>query len=211
MTSSRASHLLGIPWWAQVSAVTAPALLVSSWLLTGGVAVSKAPARLSLSDLTTQPGWWLMPAVVTGVGLAYLVSAAGLRPADVTGRGFLAAGGALTVLSGWMPVLGRSGVWHTNVTYLAFVTLGVWPALIASDRLDAPLVLRRRSGEVLAVGLGALLLLCVMSGMDPRADGSGYGLQQRLLMTAQALVPLVIVLGVELHLAATRRQVASQA
>lgn len=66
-----------------------------------------------------------MPGVATGVGLAYLASAVGLRPADVTGRGFLAAGGVLTALSGWMPVVGLLGVWHTNVTYLAFVTLGV--------------------------------------------------------------------------------------
>ncbi len=104
-----------------------------------------------------------------------------------------------------MTALGRPGLWHTHVACLAFVTLGAWPALIASDRPDAPLVLRRRSGEVLAVGLGALLLLCVMGGMDPRADGSAYGPQQRLLMTAQSLVTLVILLGVQLRLVATRR------
>ncbi len=98
MTSSRQPHLPGIPWWAHVSAVTAPVLLGSSWLWSGGVEVTNAPVRSRLPDLTTQPGWRLTPVVVTVVGLACLVSAVGLRPADVTGRGFLAAGGALTVL-----------------------------------------------------------------------------------------------------------------
>ena len=196
-----------IPWWAQVSAVTGPAMLFGAWLLAGEVDLGDDPGGLELSDLATSPGWWLTPAAVTVTGVAYIVTAGGLRPAAPTGRQLLAAGGALTILSGWLPVLGRPGFWHTTITNLALVTLCVWPALISPDRPYLPLVLRRRFDGNLTIGLGALLLLCVMTGMDV-VGGATYGPQERLLMTVQALAPLVVILGVQLHPAAVHREVA---
>lgn len=167
-----------VPSWAQTSAVVGPGALLGAWL-------------------TPAPAWWVTPTAVTVAGMAYLLVAAGLRPADPGGRGLLAAGGALTVLSGWLPMLGRVGFWHTAITDIGWVTLCVWPALIAPDRQPLPRVLRRSFGECLAVGLGALLLLCVVTKDTVIGAGETYGLPQHLLMTAQAAVPLVIILGLK--------------
>lgn len=164
--------------WAQSSAVVAPAALLGAWL---------TPAQV----------WWLTPTAVTVAGIAHVVTATGLRPVDPAGRGLLAAGGALTVVSAWLPMVGRVGLWHTTVTNLGWVTLCVWPALVAPDRQPLPRVLRRSFGEGLAVGLGALLLLCVVTRETVIGAGQTYGLPQQLLMTAQAAVPLLIIVGLK--------------
>jgi len=179
-----------VSWWAGTSAVVAPAALLGAWV-------------------TPSPAWWLTPTAVTVAGAAYVLVAAGLRPADPASRCLLAAGGALTVLSGWLPMVGRVGLWHTAITDIGWVTLCVWPALIAPDRRPLSRVLRRSFGECLAVALGALLLLCVVTRDTVIGAGESYGLPQHLLMTAQAAVPLVIVLG--LTLTATQRQAARRA
>ncbi len=78
------------------------------------------------------------------------------------------------------------------VTYLAYIALAVWPAVIARNRPDAPLVLRPRFGQVVALVLGVLLLLTVTQIV---VAGPVLGLTERVLTTAQAVVPLVVVLG----------------
>lgn len=145
--------------------------------------------------LTPSPAWWLTPAAATAAGTAYVVTAVGLRPAEPVSRWLLAAGGGFTVISGWLPMVGRVGLWHTTITDIGWVTLCVWPALVAPGRQPLPRVLRRSFGEGLAVALGALLLLCVVTSDTVIGAGETYGLPQHLLMTAQAAVPLLIVLG----------------
>jgi len=187
-----------VPWWGFVSAAAAPTVL-SGACLHAAVGSGQALTGGRLADLTAAPGWWLTPTAMTVAGVAHVVTAAGLRPADITGRCLLAIGGALTVVSGWIPLLGRNGFWHTNVTHLALVTLCVWPALLTPQRRQIPAVLQRQFGESLAVALGALLLLYVTTRTDPLRAGSAYGLQQCLLMTAQSAAPLLILLGLRLN------------
>lgn len=178
-----------VPWWASASAVVAPVALLGAWLI-------------------PEPVWWLSPFAATLAGSAHVVTATGLRPVDPAGRVSLAAGGALAALSGWLPLV-SGGLWHTMVTNLAWVTLSVWPALIAPDHQPLPRVLRRSFGECLAVALGALLLLCVVTRETVIGAGHTDGLPQHLLMTAQAAVPLIIVVG--LRLTAPRGQSAPRA
>ena len=165
-----------VPGWARASAGIAFAGMLGAWL-------------------TPSPTWWLAPAAATVAGTAHVITAVGLRPAEPVSRWLLAAGGVFTVISGWLPMVGRVGLWHTTITDIGWVTLCVWPALIAPDREPLPRVLRRSFGECLAVALGALLLLCVVTRDTVIGAGETYGVPQHLLMTAQAAVPLLIVLG----------------
>jgi hypothetical membrane protein len=185
-----------VPWWGFAAAVLTPVALVGGWLAAGGVVSGYDPVRASVSDLAAadSPSRWLMAAALVLTGLGYATSAVGLRPADVAGRGVLFVGGVGVLLTAWIPnaTAGRNSVGHMIVTYLSFIALSVWPAVIARNRPDAPLVLRRRFGQVVTIALGALLLLTVAEIV---VGGATLGLRERVLTTAQALVPLAVVLG----------------
>jgi hypothetical membrane protein len=185
-----------VPWWGLAAAVVAPVALVGGWWWSATLTPGYDPIRQPVSDLAAgdAPTRWLMTAALVVTGVAYIVAAVGLRPADGAGRGLLGVGGGAVLLTAWISnaTPGRNAVGHMIVTYLAFVTLTVWPAVIARNRPDAPLVLRRRFGQVVALGLGVLVLLTVAEIV---VGGSTLGLRERTLTTAQALVPLVVVLG----------------
>ncbi len=185
-----------IPWWGRVSAVVAPVALTGGWLWAGATTRGYDPVRSTISDLAAvdAPSHWLMTAAFVLTGVAHIVTAVGMRPADVTGRFLLGVGGVATLLVSWIPnaVVGRNVVGHMIVAYLAFATLSVWPAVIAVNRPDAPLVLRRRFGQVLAIALGVLVLVTVA---DIVTGGATLGLRERLLATAQVLAPLAVVAG----------------
>ena len=185
-----------VPWWGLAAAVVAPVALVGGWWWSATLTPGYDPIRQPVSDLAAgdAPTRWLMTAALVVTGVAYIVAAVGLRPADGAGRGLLGVGGGAVLLTAWISnaTPGRNEVGHMIATYLAFVTLTVWPAVIARNRPDAPLVLRRRFGQVVALGLGVLVLLTVAEIV---VGGSTLGLRERTLTTAQALVPLVVVLG----------------
>jgi hypothetical membrane protein len=185
-----------VPWWGTAAAAITPAALVGGWWLAGSVTRGYDPVRSSVSDLAAgdASSRWLMTAALVLTGLGYLVTAVGLRPADAAGRTVLAVGGIAVLLMAWIPnaTVGRNAVGHMIVTYLAFITLTVWPAVIARNRPDAPLVLRPRFGQVVAITLGVLVLLTVAEIVT---GGATLGLRERVLTTAQALVPLAVVLG----------------
>ena len=185
-----------IPWWGRVSAVVAPVALTGGWLWAGDITRQFDPVRQTISDLAAAdaPTHWLMTIALVLTGLAHLVTAVGLKPADVAGRTLLAVGGVATLITAWIPnsVAGRNVVGHMIAAYLAFVALSVWPAVIALNRPDAPLVLRRRFGQVVAIGLGVLVLITIA---DIVTGGATLGLRERVLATAQSLVPLAVVIG----------------
>ena len=185
-----------VPWWGLAAAVVAPVALVGGWWWSATLTPGYDPIRQPVSDLAAgdAPTRWLMTAALVVTGVAYIVAAVGLRPADGAGRGLLGVGGGAVLLTAWISnaTPGRNEVGHMIATYLTFVTLTVWPAVIARNRPDAPLVLRRRFGQVVALGLGVLVLLTVAEIV---VGGSTLGLRERTLTTAQALVPLVVVLG----------------
>jgi len=185
-----------VPWWGLVAAVATPVVPVGGWLVAGSVVRGYDPVRSSVSALAAgdSPSRWLMTAALILTGLGYVTTAVGLRPADITGRGLLVVGGVGVLLTAWIPnsTMGRNSVGHMIVTYLAFIALTVWTGVIARNRPDAPLVLRRRFGQVVTIVLGVLLLLTVAEIV---VGGATLGLRERVLTTAQALVPLVVVLG----------------
>lgn len=185
-----------VPWWGATAAVAAPVALVGGWWWAGAVTPRYDPIRQTISDLAASeaPTHWLMTAALVVTGLAYIVTAIGLRPADGAGRALLGVGGAGVLLTAWIPnsTQGRNEVGHMIVAYLAFLALTVWPAVIARNRPDAPLVLRPRFGQVVAIGLGVLVLLTFAEIVT---GGATLGLRERVLAGAQSLVPLVVVLG----------------
>jgi hypothetical membrane protein len=185
-----------VPWWGLAAAVATPVALVGGWLWAGSVTRGYDPVRSSVSALAAgdAPSRWLMTAALVLTGLGYLVTAVGLRPADVAGRTLLGVGGVGVLLMAWIPnaTAGRNAVGHMIVTYLAFIALTIWPAVIARNRPDAPLVLRRRFGQIVTITLGVLVLLTVAEIVT---GGPTLGLRERVLTTAHALVPLAVVLG----------------
>lgn len=185
-----------VPLWALVSAIAAPVALIGGWMWAQSMVPGFDPVRSTISDLAAsdQPNRWVMTTALVLTGLAYILTALGLRPADPTGRCLLAFGGVATLLVAWIPnnLSGRNAVGHMIVTYLAFGGLSFWPAVIARNRPDAPLVLRRRFGQVLAIGMGVLVLVVVA---DLVTGGATLGLRERVLTTAQTLAPLVVALG----------------
>ena len=185
-----------VPWWGTTAAAVAPVALIGGWTWAGAITPGYDPVRQTISDLAAAdaPTHWLMTAALVVTGLAYIVTAVGLRPADGAGRALLGVGGVGVLLTAWIPnnTEGRNEVGHMIVAYLAFLALTVWPAVIARNRPDAPLVLRPRFGQVVAIGLGVLVLLTFAEIVT---GGSTLGLRERVLAGAQSVVPLVVVLG----------------
>jgi len=185
-----------VPWWGTTAAVVAPVALIGGWTWAGAITPGYDPVRQTISDLAAAdaPTHWLMTAALVVTGLAYIVTAVGLRPADGAGRALLGVGGVGVLLTAWMPnnTEDRNEVGHMIVAYLAFLALTVWPAVIARNRPDAPLVLRPRFGQVVAIGLGVLVLLTFAEIVT---GGSTLGLRERVLAGAQSVVPLVVVRG----------------
>ena len=185
-----------VPWWGTTAAVVAPVALIGGWMWAGAITPGYDPVRQTISDLAAAdaPTHWLMTAALVVTGLAYIVTAVGLRPADGAGRALLGVGGVGVLLTAWIPntTEGRNEVGHMIVAYLAFLALTVWPAVIARNRPDAPLVLRPRFGQMVAIGLGVLVLLTFAEIVT---GGSTLGLRERVLAGAQSVVPLVVVLG----------------
>ena len=185
-----------VPWWGTTAAVVALVALIGGWTWAGAITPGYDPVRQTISDLAAAdaPTHWLMTAALVVTGLAYIVTAVGLRPADGAGRALLGVGGVGVLLTAWIPnnTEGRNEVGHMIVAYLAFLALTVWPAVIARNRPDVPLVLRPRFGQVVAIGLGVLVLLTFAEIVT---GGSTLGLRERVLAGAQSVVPLVVVLG----------------
>ncbi len=185
-----------VPWWGTTAAVVAPVALIGGWTWAGAITPGYDPVRQTISDLAAAdaPTHWLMTAALVVTGLAYIVTAVGLRPADGAGRALLGVGGVGVLLTAWIPnnTEGRNEVGHMIVAYLAFLALTVWPAVIARNRPAAPLVLRPRFGQLVAIGLGVLVLLTFAEIVT---GGSTLGLRERVLAGAQSVVPLVVVLG----------------
>jgi hypothetical membrane protein len=131
-----------------------------------------------------------MTSALAGVGVSYLITAAGLAPAKAAGRAVLAVGGVGTVLvaSFPQPAEGNS-VAHTVSATLAFVALGAWPALAARRRPCARLLTPTASGVATAG------LLALVGWFALELHGGQRGLAERVAATAEALWPLAVVIS----------------
>ncbi|HVA04938.1 MAG TPA: DUF998 domain-containing protein [Acidimicrobiales bacterium] len=191
-----------IPWWALASAGAAPVLLI------GGFALAEArqpssydPIRDTISALAALGATdrWIMTSALTGLGACHVITAAGLRPMQNQARVVLAAGGVATVLVATFPQPTRgNSVAHTVAATVAFIALGVWPALSATRTGGGPLL----RGWVPIGASVALLGLVVWFAAE--LDGGQRGLAERAAASAQALWPLAVV--VTTHRALERRE-----
>lgn len=182
-----------VPWWAVTSAGVAPLFLVGGWTIAAG----RQPAgfdsiRDTISSLAALGATdrWIMTSALTGLGVSYVVTGLGLRPAGRIGRSLLVGGGLGTLLVAAFPQPVRgNGISHTIAATLAFTALGAWPAFAARRRTAVPLLTRRASGAATAVMFGLLLWFVL------EVNGSQRGLAERSAALAEALWPLMVVLS----------------
>jgi hypothetical membrane protein len=192
-----------IPGWGLFSSVAAPVLLIGGWTVAARVqpggfdAVHDTISALAADDASHR---WVMTAALAGVGVAHVTTALALPPAAPAARWVLATGGVATALVAAYPLPSSNGssTPHSVTAGIAFVSLGVWPAL--SWR-------RRRVGQPEAqhvpvpfrpgVGLAASGVLLAGLGWffaELFKDGDRVGLSERVAAGSQALWPLAAVL-----------------
>lgn len=184
-----------VPWWAVVSAATAPVAMIGGWTLAAALQPEFDSVSGTISALAAAPA--TAPVVMTAglglTGLCHVVTGLGLRSVPRVGRLLLAAGGVGTAAVAALPVTSWPQA-HGAAAGVAFVALSVWPA--AAWRREGEGVLGRR---VAALAAGALTVtfgwfLLELQHATP-ADGALTGLAERVLAGAQSLWPLAVVVA----------------
>jgi hypothetical membrane protein len=190
-----------VPWWAVLSSLAAPVLLIGGWTLAAAVqplpfdSVVRTISELAARDT---PHRWLMTSALVGLGLSHLATAGALAPVAAAGRLTHGLGGLATLLVAAFPLPagGRSSLAHTAAASVAFISLAVWPALWMGQRgpgQTAAAVLRPR---VSAAAACALLLTVAWFFTELLVGGQRVGLAERVAAGAQAVWPLAVVLSV---------------
>jgi hypothetical membrane protein len=134
-----------------------------------------------------------MNGALIGVGLCYALVAVGLGPARKGGRVVLAGGGVATLLVAAFPLpVHGSAPAHAIAATVAFVALGSWPVLASRSPAAATLLTRTSSWMATAVLLGLLAWFAL------DLHGGERGLAERVVASAQATWPLLVVLDVRL-------------
>jgi hypothetical membrane protein len=142
-----------------VSAVAAPLVLAGGFLFAGTLQpASYDPLADTISSLAsygaTDP--WVMTIAMAGLGLCYLMTAVGLRPARPRGRLALACGGLATLLLAVfrLPQDGYSEA-HAVAVVVECVTMCLWPVLAAHRIHPAALLSFTPSviGSMVMIGL----------------------------------------------------------
>jgi len=186
-----------VPWWARVSSVLAPVLLIGGWTLAAARQAGGFDPRVrTISELAALDATdrWVMTLAIAGTGVCHLVTALGLRPAARPGRILLALGGAATLLVALFPLpAGGSSAMHSVAAVASFVLLTVWAPYAGLRDPSAPWGLRH--GVTLVSG-GVLGALTVWFFVTVLAGGNDVGLTERLAAGAQALWPAIVVVTV---------------
>ena len=191
-----------VPWWALVSSLAAPVLLIGGWTVAAAVqpvpfdAVLRTISELAASDT---PHRWLMTGALVGVGLSHLATAYALAPAAAAGRLIHGLGGFATLLVAAFPLPagGRSSLPHTAAATVAFISLAVWPAFAWTRRpVPGPTVAAVFGPRVSAAATVALLLTLAWFFAEMHLGGERVGLAERVAAGAQAVWPLAVVLSV---------------
>lgn len=196
-----------VPWWGLLSAAAAPVFLIGGWT----VAAQLQPGgfdsvRDTISDLAALGASerWVMTSALGGVGVCHATTALALRAAAPLGRAVLASGGVATVLvaAAPLPVEGDGSVPHSAAAAVAFGALSVWPALAwRRGSHGSAWPLRPRSALLAA---STLLGLVSWFAAELSGDGGRVGLAERVAAGAQAVWPLVVVVGVRAYAARQR-------
>ncbi|MGH3917317.1 MAG: DUF998 domain-containing protein [Pseudonocardiaceae bacterium] len=179
-----------VPWWAVLSAASAPVLLIGGWELAAARQPGDFdPVSQTISALAAEGAAdrWIMTTGLAGLGLCHVVTALGLRPTATAGRLLLAAGGVATVAVAAFPqaVDGDSAA-HVAAAAVAFPVLSLWPALTGRRGI-------RTGPGVSRMAAAGLLGLLGWFGLEFFGDGPRIGLAERVLAGAQAVWPLAAV------------------
>jgi hypothetical membrane protein len=191
-----------VPWWARVTSVLAPVLLIGGWTVAASLQAggfdswAGTISALAALDATDR---WVMTLAIAGTGVCHVVTSLGLRPAARTGRILLAGGGVATVLVAVFPLPSMAGqsLAHGISAFVAFLLLAVWP-FAAWRRVDAatgstlgeiPWGLRR----TVSLLAGSVLVALLVGFGVAQSRSSDVGLTERLAAGAQALWPAVVV------------------
>lgn len=183
-----------VPVWGVLSAVAAPALLAAGYLYAASLTPGFQPVSQPLSDLGAFNSGtrWFMAITLMLVGVSYIVTALGLRPADTAGRWLLGAAGVMMFWVALIPnnVVGKWTLRHTLGSAFVFGLLALWPAMSGHLGPRVPWPLRRRVGVVLSI-VAFVLIEFTLWGILLRADTDGA--REALLYAVTALWPLVVV------------------
>jgi Protein of unknown function (DUF998) len=198
-----------VPGWGVVSSLAAPVLLIGGWTVAARLqpgAFDSVTGTISALAADDAGHRWVMTAALAGVGVAHITTALALRPAAPAGRWLIATGGLATVLVAAAPLPSSQGssTPHSVAAGIAFVSLGVWPAISWRRRTveqpepepepepePAPVPFR----PVVAIAASGILL----AGLgwffaELFKDGDRVGLSERVAAGSQALWPFAAVL-----------------
>lgn len=184
-----------VPRWAVLSSGCAPAVLIAGWAL--GATLQPAgynPMDASISALAadgaTDP--WLMTGALFVLGASYLATAFGLRAAAAPGRVVLACAGVASVLVALSPEpIGGTSLRHLVTTGIGFTLLALFPVLAAQGENSPVWALRPSTGYAVTalMAAGAAWFLLALHGHGVA------GLAERILTTAQASWPLIVIVA----------------
>lgn len=195
-TAAQEVPLRHAAWWAPLSAVLAPLVLLVGWGYAGSMTPGFDRVAQPWSDLwaANAPNRWVMTAAVAAVGACHIATAVGLRPVDPAGRWLLGVGGGFMLLWAATPnhFVGRYFLGHTFSGVLTFACLSLWAAVSARVGPHLPFVLRRPVAAS-ASGIGLLLLVVTFLGIITGAPN--LGVREGALMVWTALWPLAVVVG----------------
>jgi hypothetical membrane protein len=182
-----------IPWWTLTSAAVAPILLVGGWTLASGrQPAGYNPIRDTISSLAAEGATdrWIMTLALAGLGVCYMVTAAGLRPAPRSGRIVLAGGGLATLLVAAFPQPARgNSIAHTVAATVAFTALATWPLFAARRQPRTPLLAFSASIPATVIMIVLVLWFVV------EIHGGHRGLAERASAGAEALWPFSVVVA----------------
>lgn len=178
---------------ALLCSVSMPIVLTTAWLVADTL---QPPAyssmRQTVSVLSGHAGAhrWIVTTALYAIGIAYLVSAAGMRGLATAARaGLLVAGAmALGVATFPVPVHGTSRS-HAACVAIGAVAIAVWPALAARQDSVRAAVGPRVSAAAIVVSAG----LFFWTAFETR-DGDLLGLAERVSSALQVAWPGVVAL-----------------
>jgi hypothetical membrane protein len=178
---------------ALFSSASIPIVLTTGWLVADTLQrPSYSPMRQTVSVLSGDAGIhpWLVTAALYWVGLAYVVTAAGMRDLATEARtGLLVAATAAIGLATFpVPVHGTSRP-HAVCVAIGSVAIAVWPALVARQEAVRAAVGSRLSNAAIVVSTGLFL----WTAMEVR-DGPLLGLAERVSSGLQVAWPFVVAL-----------------
>jgi hypothetical membrane protein len=172
-----------------------PVVLTTAWLVADAVQRSSySPMRQTVSVLSGHASAhrWIVTGALYGMGLAYLVTAAGMRGLAVAARRGLvvAAIAAIGVATFPEPVHGTSRP-HAVFVVMGAVAIASWPVLAARQESVRRAVGPRLTAAAIVVSTG----LFAWTALETR-DGNLLGLAERVSSALQVSWPFVVALMV---------------